>query len=56
MLKNNYTIKIMVIDSEGEVVVCSGLLFGFESAKEELCKLERFTEKVEKDKFMEIDC
>lgn len=56
MLKNNYTIKIVVTESESEEVVCIGNSFSFESAKEELCKLERFVEKIEKDKIMEIDC
>lgn len=49
MVKKDYTIKIVVTHSDSEEVVCKGSSLSFESAFEELGKLERFVEKKENE-------
>ncbi len=54
-IKKNYTIDIVVTDSDSGEVVVKGEALSFESAEEQLGKLERYVEKVEKDEFMKMD-
>ena len=55
MIKGNYTIEIVVKNSDSEEVVIRGEALGFESAEEQLGKLERYVEKVEYEEFMRLD-
>jgi len=53
-IKGDYTIEIVVKHSDSEEVVVRGEALNFESAEEQLGKLERFVQRVEHDEFMRL--
>lgn len=54
-LEGNYTIEIIVKHSDSDEVLVRSESLNFESAEEDLGKLERYALKVEKEEFIRLE-